>query len=315
MQREPSLTQTQEQTHDFEEIVNHSKSVVMRWRATDDLAIDYVTQNVNQFGLDAAQLISGEVAWEVDLGVPVSWLQPSETTFPIQAISTQAALYSIEKEDFTGRSSSNVVDNAGRNERMQLFRSPFKLQDGRIVMTNHSMGNQWAVWQGNAAVGNRLRRIVIAMDGATFGAEPIAVGSNVLTPTSNGQLHVLDSATGRKLASPFIPSLQPDQKHSWIGPTLTSDRKGVVIADNTKRIYRIGLDSQLRLLFEKDFDKTLKGRLINVGQNIIAVGKDSSESIEVLSELDLQPVASLPLQGHITCPDTKFSKIQIHHLF
>jgi len=52
-----------DQAQSFEAIINHSRSVVMRWRATDDFPIDYVTQNVSVFGVDAAQLISGDAAW------------------------------------------------------------------------------------------------------------------------------------------------------------------------------------------------------------------------------------------------------------
>ncbi len=60
---EQSLVQALEKARNFEAIVNHSRSVVMRWRVDSDYFIEYVTQNVEQFGFAADQLMSGEVAW------------------------------------------------------------------------------------------------------------------------------------------------------------------------------------------------------------------------------------------------------------
>ena len=62
-QQEQSLSQAMQQIHDFEAVVNYSRSVVMRRRTTENFPIEYVTQNVSHFGLDAAQLVSGEAAW------------------------------------------------------------------------------------------------------------------------------------------------------------------------------------------------------------------------------------------------------------
>jgi PAS domain S-box-containing protein len=60
---EQSLAQALEKARDLEAIVNHSRSVVMRWRAAPDFPIEYVTQNVEQFGYDPLQLTTCEVFW------------------------------------------------------------------------------------------------------------------------------------------------------------------------------------------------------------------------------------------------------------
>ncbi len=243
---------------------------------------------------------TGEPAWEVDLGVPVSMIQSTDGQLPMQAVTSQAALYSVDANHLSGKSVSEIQENAGRNERATLFRHPFGLADGRVVMVNQEQRNQWAVWQGNAPAGNRLRKIVLDLGASgAIESDPIAVGNFVLTPANNGQLHVLDPATGQRKASPFIPTLQANQKLSWIGPALASDKRTAVIADSSKRIYRVGLGTQLRVLTEKDFDKTLQGRLLATGQSIVGVAKDTTDSLEFLSELDLSPIASLALQGHV----------------
>ncbi len=60
---EQSLAQALEKTRDLEAIVNHSRSVVMRWRAAPDFPIEYVTQNVEQFGFDPIQLMTSDAYW------------------------------------------------------------------------------------------------------------------------------------------------------------------------------------------------------------------------------------------------------------
>ena len=60
---EQSLAQALEKARDLEAIVNHSRSVVMRWRAAPDFPIEYVTQNVEQFGFDPIQLMTCDAYW------------------------------------------------------------------------------------------------------------------------------------------------------------------------------------------------------------------------------------------------------------
>jgi PAS domain S-box-containing protein len=60
---EQSLAQALDKARDLETIVNHSRSVVMRWRVAPDFPIEYVTQNVEQFGFDPQQLMTCDVFW------------------------------------------------------------------------------------------------------------------------------------------------------------------------------------------------------------------------------------------------------------
>jgi PAS domain S-box-containing protein len=60
---EQTLADALGKARDLEAIVNHSRSVVMRWRVAPDFPIEYVTQNVAQFGFDPVQLMSCDVYW------------------------------------------------------------------------------------------------------------------------------------------------------------------------------------------------------------------------------------------------------------
>ncbi|MFO0921954.1 MAG: PQQ-binding-like beta-propeller repeat protein [Pirellulales bacterium] len=242
---------------------------------------------------------SGDSSWEVDLGVPITWLRATSNGLPIQSISSQAALYSVDQEAMQGKKMSPVVENAGRNERSLIYANPIAMGDKATVLTNSQMNSQWAVWQEGAS-GGQLRRVIVGVSGAGVAADPAALGTNLIVPTSNGQLHVLDALSGQRKASPFIPTVEPGQNLGWNGPALGTDRKSVVVSDSLKRMYRIGLGPQLAKLSERDLDRPIKGRLVLLGQNIIGVGKDTAtDTIDIFNEADLQTVQSMPLQGHV----------------
>ncbi len=153
---------------------------------------------------------------------------------------------------------SPVVENAGRNERSLIYANPIAMGDKATVLTNSQMNSQWAVWQEGAS-GGQLRRVIVGVSGAGVAADPAALGTNLIVPTSNGQLHVLDALSGQRKASPFIPTVEPGQNLGWNGPALGTDRKSVVVSDSLKRMYRIGLGPQLAKLSERDLDRPIKG--------------------------------------------------------
>jgi two-component system cell cycle sensor histidine kinase/response regulator CckA len=61
---EAFLDSTLKQLRNLEAIVNRGPAVIAVWRVlADDLATDFVSENVEQFGYTARQLISGEATW------------------------------------------------------------------------------------------------------------------------------------------------------------------------------------------------------------------------------------------------------------
>lgn len=62
-QAEDSLQQVLRDLRDFHCIVNRSPAVVCRWRVAEEWPVDFVSDNVDQFGHSAADIIAGRVTW------------------------------------------------------------------------------------------------------------------------------------------------------------------------------------------------------------------------------------------------------------
>jgi len=66
---EDSLRETLEGLKELENIVNRSPAVVFLWRVEEGWPVEFVSENVKQFGYTSEELISGEVSW-VDVTHP-----------------------------------------------------------------------------------------------------------------------------------------------------------------------------------------------------------------------------------------------------
>ncbi len=61
--RTAELTAALEQLEQFRASVSQGPAVIFRWRVADGWPVEFVTDNVSQFGYNAEQLISGQVGW------------------------------------------------------------------------------------------------------------------------------------------------------------------------------------------------------------------------------------------------------------
>ena len=244
--------------------------------------------------------VSGEMAWEVDLGTPVSALLPGDQGFPMRAVTSQAADYRVEADDLASGRASKMVENAGRNERSLLFRSPVDAGDGRWVMLNESQGNQMIVAETSGGAAAPLRRVAMALGGAVATGTPVPVGGNLLLLLSNGQIAMVDPGTGETKAQPFQPPLDPQGGQAWTGAVLMPDKQTVVVADNKQRLYRLATGNAIRSLQEVTTERPLTGPWIGVGSSVVGVASGpTGDLLEFYQGADLSKGASLQLSGRV----------------
>lgn len=62
-QTELALEKALARSQQFEMAVNHSRSMVFRWRAQPDFPVEFVSENVAQLGYEADGFLSGRVSW------------------------------------------------------------------------------------------------------------------------------------------------------------------------------------------------------------------------------------------------------------
>ena len=63
MRTQESLTRSLARLKDYEAIVNRSTVVVFLWRCAEGWPVEFVSENVDQFGYTAEDLRSGRVSW------------------------------------------------------------------------------------------------------------------------------------------------------------------------------------------------------------------------------------------------------------
>ena len=245
--------------------------------------------------------VSGESVWETDLGVPLSLVESRDGKPPFYVVSSQAALFALDREAMSGQSTPTVMENAGRSERMLNFQSPVTLADGRTVLFNSSSGNQITISDATSSTpAGKLRRLTMALGKAVPNALPAAVGNNLAVPLNNGQLMLIDPGSGQMKAQPFQPTLQPGGVHEWIGPATLSDQSTVVIGDSTQRLYRISTNGPLRSLGDRVLERALRGHLVALGDTVIGYSRGpTGDFIDVFRGGDLQSIASPQLDGRV----------------
>jgi hypothetical protein len=75
---------------------------------------------------------------------------------------------------------------------------------------------------------------------------PIAWRNGVVAPTEVGQVFLLDGSTGKSLATPFQPQLEPDRKYRWLAPVAVGkgETAPLAISDGTEHLYLVDLQAQ-----------------------------------------------------------------------
>ena len=105
----------------------------------------------------------------------------------------------------------------------------------------------------------RSFRLNIPKDTAS---EPIAYQGAMLVPLSNGQIQLLDIATGAPKAAPFQPSLRAGESVKWNRPCVVAAGAQFVIADSKKRVFRIKMQTSGRARLGVEAEATLDDQIV-----------------------------------------------------
>jgi outer membrane protein assembly factor BamB/TolA-binding protein len=249
--------------------------------------------------VSAVNGVSGDPAWEVDLGVPVVAVISGSGT--VSAINSQASLYSITGKSLASGKPLTASENPGRNQRKLDFSSPVVLGNGKTALLNLGQGIQIAVYDPKATPGSSLQVNSLQITSGVPSVNPLAVGSGIVVPLDNTQLAFVDPTNGKQLGAPFQPTLSPGSVTRWISPVLLSDNQTIVTATSEKKMYRLSTGKQLRSLTETETSLPLTGQLSCIDDVICAVARGQSQDlIELYSGSDLSRIAGIEQDGRVT---------------
>ncbi len=249
----------------------------------------------------AITLKSGDVAWETDIGVPVTSLS-SDGKGGLLAITSQAAAYSLDSKSFTSKQPIAQVENLGRNQRAMMFTSPVPLKDSRVAILNQAQGNQMLLADPTRRTTTPTKMLPLDLGEAFPSNESIAIGNgSVVVPLSNGQIAMLDPDKGKMVGTPFQPDVQAGERPKWLNPVMLSDNQTVVVADQQRFMYKLSTGKQLRRITAQSLEKALKGRLSVIKDVIVGVSAGASgDQLDFYDSGELKQFTSVPVEGRFT---------------
>lgn len=241
--------------------------------------------------IGAADAESGEVYWETDLAVPVTYIGSSGTGY--EAVNSSALLYALGNKPIR----TEADENPGRGKAEMLYEHPTTLSDGRVVLMNSSRTNQLAVISATAP---KIKLLSANFGTAQATCPPIAVGDKLAIGLDSGQMVLVDVASAAIAGTPYQPAVQAGQKMRWNTPVYLPSTQSLIVANDVPSLTSLGIGDGLKMLNEVALDDALVGPLIALGDQVCAVATtDAGDMLQFFDPTNLQKGAKWPLPSRL----------------
>jgi outer membrane protein assembly factor BamB len=249
----------------------------------------------------------GKVLWEVDLAVPAALLTVDMERKQVHSISAQAELFELTPEVFQAGVVDQAAAAAGSAARGKPFTEVQAMDQGRWALAGAGERGHVVVYDPNAATPDaRLRDVLLKAAGtAQVAATPVFGLGGLIAPLDNGQVLLLDPATGDNKLLPFQPTVEAGSKIAWQRAAVVgSDQREFVIADNRRKLFRVGVKDQpephLAELAQVQLDVDIVSPPAAVGDTVYGVIRGAnSDTVLSFGAADLAAGKEWPAEGRI----------------
>lgn len=237
--------------------------------ATDDTLVHArVLRGTSAIRVTAANPKSGEEYWHTDVGVPISMLKLAPGGNGFHVVTSQAALFQLDRETLASGSTTGPIENPGNKAVGIRFATPVSVDETRSLMLNQ-LGGQSIIVYDPERRSEKLRQVTLGLGTSKPSGGAIVAGGGLLVPLDTGRVVLIDWQTGAK-GAPFQPASDPVQKVQWTNPVaLADDPDQVVLADSRKKIYRLRAGENIRELASRDLEYEFLGSLAGVGDTVV----------------------------------------------
>jgi outer membrane protein assembly factor BamB len=236
----------------------------------DTLLHARILRDTSAIRVTAAEAKTGNEIWHTDVGVPVAMIRQAPDGKDVDVVTSQAALYRLDRQALTSGSTKGPIENPGDQIIAKSFADPIEMPNGRVAMLNQVDGRSMLVYDPNRER-EQLRAVSMNLSAGSPSGGGLAVKENVMVPLDIGRVELIDSRTGASIATPFQPESDPTSTVVWTNPVaLPSDGEQVVIANDRKRMYRLRVAEQITDLASKELEYTLLGTAAGIGETWIS---------------------------------------------
>ena len=259
-----------------------------------------VTVAAASVGGSSGSVREGEAIWEVDLGVPPAG-EPfvNRAAQEINVVTGNGVLFAVGKEAIRVG-----LEQTPRQELLdpQLPRlvQLLRLDEQRSAFLPAPGSDRVVLYEASRGA-RPLSVVTLDLAGQVPSALPVAFDGKLLVATTSGAVHLLDPASGKSAAAPFLPAMGADMTVAWFRPFVLPDGKRAILADERGKLYEVvGKSSPQPHLAEErqqQADAPFVAAPIVLDQTVLGIVRGAGQ--DVLRRYRLE---DLQLQGQLELP-------------
>ena len=253
----------------------------------------------------AADPSTGDEIWRTDVGVPVAAIRRSPAGDSFHAITSQAALFELDRQALASGSTGSPLEDPGAGSVGIRYAQPVELSSTEqsefdLVMLDQSGGQKMLLYRPTRPAA-KVAEVTMQLPAGRATASAVNAGGGVFIPLDTGRAVLVNPITGGMLATPFQPITDPRERVKWSDAvTLPDDPDQVVLADDRGSIYRLRVGPQIRELAKQPIATPLLGSAAGVGRTYVATTSGADvDSIIGFDMTGLDVKFDRPLPGRV----------------
>lgn len=251
----------------------------------------------------ATRLNDKDPSWQTELAVPLSHVSVTDNT--VAAITSRGRLFEIAAAAWEAGILTRAQASASRDERVALtLQETCPLGDDQWVLSPRSNYGQVVMYRARGEnAGLRLLTLTVPMEDTN--AAPTVFQGGLLTPLRDGRVTLLDPVTGAERVRPFHPEITAAKETRWFPPAVSEDGSELLIGNDQRRVYRVGINAQPQSHLERRGELTatqpICAPLAALGGMGFGVTRSSdSDTLFVFSVPELKVAQQRPLEGRVS---------------
>lgn len=265
-------------------------------------------QHSPSFTAAAVHVEDGKPIWETDLAAPPALVAVDMQRKQIHAISAQAELFEVTPETFQVGHLDQPASAAAGAARTVAFTDAIPVKNGMWALVSPQDRTQVVLYNpaAVAAAGRLEARKLKALGDAQVSGPPAPFAGGLLLPLDNGQLAVVDPATGDQQTAPFQSPTEAGTKVQWRRAAVVgSGGTELVIADSRRQLRRLGLQEgtppRLAQRAQVELDADVVSPLAAAGDSVYGVVREANaDKIVAFAAADLATGKEWPVEGRVT---------------